>query len=41
MLLAAPTLSLLILPGRPRQTPLPAGYEPSQPTAYLNWREQR
>ena len=38
MLLAMPTLSLLFLPGRPMERPLPAGYEPPQPTAYLNWR---
>jgi|SRR5580698_618750 uncharacterized membrane protein YhaH (DUF805 family) len=40
MLQVAPMLWLLFWPGRPERERLPPGYEPEQPTAYLNWRGQ-
>jgi uncharacterized membrane protein YhaH (DUF805 family) len=34
-----PTLALLLWPGRAARPQLAAPYEPAQPTAYMNWRE--
>jgi uncharacterized membrane protein YhaH (DUF805 family) len=40
MLQVVPMFWLLFWPGRPEAARLPPGYEPTQPTAYLNWRGQ-
>jgi|HubBroStandDraft_1064217.scaffolds.fasta_scaffold233300_2 uncharacterized membrane protein YhaH (DUF805 family) len=40
VLQALPTVALLFWPGHQAPEVLPAGYEPPQPTAYLNWRGQ-
>jgi uncharacterized membrane protein YhaH (DUF805 family) len=36
---SAAMIPLLLWPGRHAPAPLPVGYEPPRPTAYLNWRE--
>ena len=38
LLQTAAAIPLLLWPGRPAPTPVRAGYEPTGPTAYLDWR---